>query len=447
MHAPVHNEQVAEIAVETLTHFESNASEQALLQMVRKQPRGMETCFHMGVSHLTKRAMKTRTRWNSSWLSSSSEALQSLLSMPYDHVVGERSEAMCVDSCLREHCNPHIPSSHCTQRCSRCCVHQQHVVHHTKAMLRRAAGSDEQSLPNFGLVLLLHAFDWNASFHKSVRSMRRLHESGSDAPFSLAEHLTPSRDTHSSHLGSWILPAVQEADLLPVSSSWEPIESMPARRQLLGLKSLLVDSARMVQQVGDLLKSIDSAAENAMEISRQIRAFYAKIEAIADKIKLTFIDLVLTHTPIEFHFFAGKENLIGPLGGAGVYADLVIKNSAIIEVGMFGAKFDIDLDDFASVGGLLAILKIPYYEAGLRFKATATIAPPIPTDLLGKAGDVIFMIFAAGESIKRIITKYIERFVRFILKLLPPLDLAIMLMPVFRINELTEYPGLGLGLG
>ena len=66
---------------------------------------------------------------------------------------------------------------------------------------------------------------------------------------------------------------------------------------------------------------------------------------------------------------------MGSLGGVGAYADLVIQNSATLNVGLFGAHFDVDLDNLAQAGFKLLPLDFKLFKAELRFKATATAKP------------------------------------------------------------------------
>ena len=106
--------------MDAFRHFESNAAEAALLRVLTREQRRVEQCVRRGVSHLTKRVMRTLAEWGSAGTSSTQAALQSLLSLPHGQLVGEGSSEACVATCLHEQCNPHVPIKHCKQRCSRC---------------------------------------------------------------------------------------------------------------------------------------------------------------------------------------------------------------------------------------------------------------------------------------------------------------------------------------
>ena len=101
---------------------------------------------------------------------------------------------------------------------------------------------------------------------------------------------------------------------------------------------------------------------------------------------------MLSHQPIEFDKFWGKGDILGSLGGAGAYAQLIVKNSAWLRVGLFGGGFGVELWNNAEFGIELLNKKHPLFKAELRFKLDAMYTPP-------KALDTLVNVVASGGDI------------------------------------------------
>ena len=68
-----------------------------------------------------------------------------------------------------------------------------------------------------------------------------------------------------------------------------------------------------------------------------------------NEFSLTFLDVVLSHKPVEWSKFWGKRNLLPKLGGAGITAQIELRNSAFLRIGLFGGGFGVDLFNQASI--------------------------------------------------------------------------------------------------
>lgn len=287
-----------------------------------------------------------------------------LLELPVDELRGDakQQQAACERSCLRSRCNPYMGGPHCQERCKSCCEVQTQLTNHSRRLLAKAKHRP------IGYAVLHHAFDWGSKEggeeegggeedeEEVVRHARRsLDESTAAAaaedPLASLSHLfVPSRKVHASHHEEWLGPTVRRHLL----ESGGMGVSIGARMQETGVAG--ADSARGVNRNSMLLrlrsqkmrrrvllsfqefvekgKEIEGLVDEAGENAQAIRDLWARLEELSNQVTLTFLDLTLSHPILDEHMFQGKKNLMGSLGGAGVFADLVVKNSVTLQVGM-----------------------------------------------------------------------------------------------------------------
>ena len=124
-----------------------------------------------------------------------------------------------------------------------------------------------------------------------------------------------------------------------------------------------------------------------------------------DAFSLTFIDIILSHPPLDWNFQVGDPQLLGSFGGAGAGALARVANGAWLRVGLFGGGFGVELDNRAEAGAYLATLQVSLFFAVLEFKLDMTYRVDIPAGVtkfvntvLSKADLVLATVCARGSQ-------------------------------------------------
>ena len=179
-------------------------------------------------------------------------------------------------------------------------------------------------------------------------------------------------------------------------------------------------------------------AEEHAAMGRRLQIDWSNVDF--DDFSLTFIDIVLTHPPLDWYKEYGDRALFGDLGGAGIEISATSNNMAWLRVGLFGGGFGLDLDNRGYAGAFLISLEIPIIDAGVQFKLDASYRVDIPADVLNvvdKIVDGATDVMAGFEAAKAAVLKYVYRFVEIGHHVLDVIDDFLDSMPDEIIEKIT----------
>ena len=179
-------------------------------------------------------------------------------------------------------------------------------------------------------------------------------------------------------------------------------------------------------------------AEEHAAMGRRLQIDWSTVNF--DDFSLTFIDIVLTHPPLDWYKEYGDRALFGDLGGAGIEISATSNNMAWLRVGLFGGGFGLDLDNRGYAGAFLISLEIPIIDAGVQFKLDASYRVDIPADVLNvvdKIVDGATDVMAGFEAAKAAVLKYVYRFVEIGHHVLDVIDDFLDSMPDEIIEKIT----------
>ena len=307
-----HHHDVASAAAKALVRFPSDQVEDSLLQqLTQRLPTGMQKSGSAGArqnSTMARNLISALIARESTGAEATMEATKQLMRLPFHLPTNEADThvTVCIRNCVPT-CNPRLKLKRCRQQCTDQCGDECEVANALRELTRKGLGQHGNQPLNRALA------EHSEEIHPSLVDLhhRRL-------------------DVH--------------------------------KRRKLGLLDGVEGFFGMIKDATDQVKA--GVADWASDP-------YVKMDYLdLNQFSLTFLDLVLTHTPIEWSKFWGDRDLIPVWGGAGVSAELAIRNSAFLRVGLFGGGFGVDLYNLARIDGELLKWNVKIFFAEFAFKFT-----------------------------------------------------------------------------
>jgi hypothetical protein len=253
-----------------------------------------------------------------------------------------RDAAACEAECARR-CNPHARGSVCAKACAEGCAHEGEMGASLARLVRGLGGAGH----DLGALL--------------ASSVPNAHPTRLEAAAAVASGALPA----------W--PTAAAAGPLPLGNL--------SAAQLTSL----------ILRHGPIRTALPWEAQPTWPAAgprgRSLRINWKEVNF--DSFSLTFVDLVLSHKPLDWSLQFGDPELLGSIGGAGAGAMVRVANHAWLRVGLFGGGFGISLDNRAEAGAYLVSLKAELFKAILEFNLALTYRIDPGDGLLDLAQDLV----------------------------------------------------------
>ena len=379
-HAAQHRApSVVEATMVALRKMHSHpAAEATLLAVLRRR--------HPSERAARRKAAATLLEWPQVGAKTAADAVGLLLRTPL------RDVDLCARSCVAR-CNPHARGTACKEECMERCGHEADMALSLSQLVQKAVspsgtpGGRDYKPPAHDLAPLLE-------LHAPAASPSRLAFAASHG----------AQRTRPAWASSVVHPELRTVGNRTAAELARLVQAAPSR--LLGVEEEEAAAARREAHLAPVPRG------------RALKWDWSKVDF--DDFSLTFIDLILSHKPLDWNKQFGDPNLLGKIGGAGAGAMVRVANSAWLRVGLFGGGFGLSLDNRAEAGAYLVNLNVELFKAVLEFKVDMTYKVPIPQGVLNLAEDIIAFAgtaMAQFDSLKEVVMGYARKFANWLRKI------------------------------
>ena len=395
------SEFVVGMAASTLGEMESDEASDHLLELLSRvldaHKPGVPRRRSLSTSHLVHeqppltlaiQAMKALLRWSELSKATAHTVVGCYLRRPLPLVTPTE---ICLEGC-QERCNPHQHSADCYDGCDRDCKNEKVVDDLLLKLVRNAT---------------------NTYGEPTIKEALRAH-----------------------------LPAIHGTHL--AIHTWAEQGDINLTAGVINVTALNVSTTGATGTDPALL-----AARAARRLSFLGGLNWDQIDF--NRFSLTFIDIVLAHTPIRFYTELGLK-WPGRIGGGKIvgFFHIDISNNAWFRVGLFAGGFGLELQNVVELGKIIEIrplrpLRFRFMALALQLKIDATYVLPIQSgflraglDAFGALIDVLSSIVAVGEAAKQTALHLVDRVLNAACLVRGALQIFTSFIPISALADLME---------
>ncbi|KAL3909524.1 MAG: hypothetical protein SGPRY_009393, partial [Prymnesium sp.] len=167
-------------------------------------------------------------------------------------------------------------------------------------------------------------------------------------------------------------------------------------------------------------------------------------------VRLTFIDLLLSHRPLRLGWKKGSERLFGPLGGLAAEARVIANNNAWLRVGLFGGGFGFDIYNEALMKAVMVALgaryKHEFFYGSLQYKIDSSYRFDPPADLKQFLDGMMSSLDSAMDTLDNVVdaglaglARTIEQMQAWIDRMMQPVRRILLGLPTQAVNFVIAH--------